>query len=300
MEIAMNFKEQAQNFLKHAATRKRKPFKAATIRKYEASLEHAISLFGNRDLSEINNNALKTLVAKLSADGLSASTITGVVVVVKLVVASAVNDQGDEIYPRTWNHEFMDLPEIHVNDQKRPRMAPEQVTGAISRINGQYKALCVLLAGTGLRIGEALVLTSEDWDRQNMTISVTKTAVGTEVQGCTKTQAGNRVVDLAPELNAFLIQTLGDVQGLLFKSSTGGVIQYAVAHAHAHEAGIPGFHSLRRFRTTHLNRMNCPSGLERFWIGHAMSGAHERYIGFQGEVTARKAEVSRIGLGFSL
>src|SRR5208282_852928 len=300
MEIKMNFKQQAETFIKTAQTRRRNPIKAATVRKYEASLEHAYALFGARDLSEINNSTLKVLVAKLSADGLSASTIMSVVGAVKLVVGSALNEQGDELYPRTWNAEFMDLPVVNPTSAKAPRMAPAAVTQALGKANGQYKALCALLAGTGLRIGEALALTSADWDRQNMTLSVTKTAVGTSVQDSPKTLAGTRVVDLTPELNAFQIGILGDAEGLLFKSSTGGVISYFVAWRRMQAAGIPGAHSLRRFRTTYLNRMNCPTGLERYWIGHATSGVHERYIGFGNEIEARRSEVRRIGLGFQL
>jgi len=30
--------------------------------------------------------------------------------VVKLVVASAVSEDGEEMFPRKWNHEFLDMP----------------------------------------------------------------------------------------------------------------------------------------------------------------------------------------------
>ena len=52
-------------------------------------------------MSEVNNRALKALVAKMSNGGLSPKTITGnYVPVVKMVVASAVDEQGEQIYPR--------------------------------------------------------------------------------------------------------------------------------------------------------------------------------------------------------
>jgi len=38
--------------------------------------------------------------------------------VVKMVVASAINENGEELYPRKWNHEFLDLPEV--KNQKQP------------------------------------------------------------------------------------------------------------------------------------------------------------------------------------
>src|ERR1700675_1814979 len=116
----MNFKDQSNTFLKSIQSRKRNPVKPATVAKYEASLKHALPLFGNRDLSQVNNSDLKVLVKMLSDEGLSASTITGVAVVVKLVVASAVNEQGEELYPRSWNSEFADLPVINPASQHAP------------------------------------------------------------------------------------------------------------------------------------------------------------------------------------
>jgi len=31
---------------------------------------------------------------------------------VKMVVASAVSDEREQIYPRTWNHDFIQLPVV--------------------------------------------------------------------------------------------------------------------------------------------------------------------------------------------
>lgn len=303
----MNFREQAVQFLKTAQTRRRAPISVATARKYEASLNHTYSLFGNRDLSEINNGALKVLVAKLTSEGLSASIVTSVVSVVKLVVASAVNEQGDELYPRTWNHEFIDLPILSPISQKAPRIGGEAISQAISRAKGQDKALCALLAGTGLRIGEAQALfvgpensVNSTWDPETATIHVRTTVIEDSlIQSNPKTKAGIRDVDLAPELNEFLKTTLQPVIGArMFTNTEGDVIcRQRVADR---LKMIPGFHSLRRFRVTHLNRMNCPSGLEKYWIGHAMTGVHERYIGFGSEIKARKEFAAKAGLGFTL
>ncbi len=298
----MNFKQQAENFIKTAQTRRRNPIKATTLRGYEGLLEnHILPVLGSLDLAEVNNAALKTLVTALSEKGLATGSIVGTVVLAKLVVSSAVDDQGEELYPRKWNNDFIDLPSYNSGvDRKAPRIGADAISQAVSRTKGQYKVLAVLLAGTGLRIGEALALTSQDWDRANMTLSVTKTTVGVSVQDVPKTAWGVRVVDLSPELNAFMIANLGDVQGLLFKASNGSVLNDDVARRRLIAAGIPGAHSLRRFRATYLNRMNCPSGLERYWIGHSMGGNHERYIGFGNEIETRKNEARRIGLGFSL
>jgi integrase len=301
METTMNFKQQAENFISASRTRRRNPISEATVLKYESGLNnHIYPMFGNRDMADINNSALKVLVAKLSQEGLSASTIAGVVSVVKSVVASAVDDQGNELYPRTWNDEFIDLPIIDPKSQKTPVMTQEGVQEALGQAKGQYRALYALLAGTGLRIGEALALTSEDWDREKMTISVTKTAVGTKTQNHPKTPAGVRTVDLTPELNAFLVEVLGDVKGLLFKSSTGGIIPYFVAYRRMKADGIDGAHSLRRFRNTHLRQSSVSEGFIKAQIGHHDQNMTDRYDKIRVDISARKNFAAKAGLGFNL
>lgn len=293
----MNFKDQSEQFLKTAQTRKRNPIKASTVSKYKSSLTHILPLFGNRDLADINNNALKTLVSKLSTDGLSASTIVGVVTVVKLVVASAVNDQGEELYPRTWNHEFIDLPVIDPNAQKAPVAGGKAISKAISEALGQEKALYALLAGSGLRIEEAHVLTvgpenriKSTWDPQAGTIYIRAAAEWTP-----KTDAGVRDVDLAPELNTYLMSVLNPVAGQPMFQPTA----HTTGYRHLEKVGIPGFHSLRRFRVTHL-RKSVPEGLLKFWIGHANESVTDRYDKIRVDVEARKSFAEKAGLGFQL
>jgi hypothetical protein len=64
-----------------------------------------------------------------------------------MVVASAVNDKGEEIYPVKWNHDFMDLPEV--KDQRTPTFTAEEIGTIISKAEGQYRVLYALLPGTG-------------------------------------------------------------------------------------------------------------------------------------------------------
>lgn len=296
----MNFNDQAKQFVQSIQTRKRNPVKPATVAKYKACLKHALPLFGNRDLSQVNNSDLKVLVKMLSDEGLSASAITSVAVVVKLVVASAVNEQGEELYPRSWNSEFMDIPVVNPSTQTAPICTGKQVQEAVSRALGQDKALYALLAGTGLRIGECLALMASDWDRQNMTISVTKTVVNGRTQDSTKTLAGTRIVDLTPELNTFLTQHISHTDGLLFRSANGGVVRVMSAYSNLEKVGIPGFHSLRRFRETYLETVGVPRMLMKFWTGHAASDISERYIKFGPDVQARKQWAVKAGLGFTL
>ena len=73
--------------------------------------------------------ALKRLVATMSEGGLSAKTIDNYTQVVKMVVASAVDAEGEEIYPRKWNHEFIDMPIVEKSKQNTPAFSSDVMTG---------------------------------------------------------------------------------------------------------------------------------------------------------------------------
>jgi hypothetical protein len=59
---------------------------------------------------------MRNFVEHISA--LAPSTIRDYSNVVKAVVASAINENGEELFPRKWNEEFIDAP--IVKHQKQP------------------------------------------------------------------------------------------------------------------------------------------------------------------------------------
>jgi hypothetical protein len=64
--------------------------------------------------------------------------------------------------------------------------------------------------------------------------------------------------------------------------------------------GIPGFHSLRRFRITHQKLSNVPDTIIKFSAGHAASDITERYTKVGSQVDARRQWANDAGLGFTL
>ena len=117
-------------WLNHVRSRKRKPIAVSTLELWEACLKNWLNpSIGDFPLSEIDNAVLKSVVAKMSERGLSPKTIDNYVPVVKMVVASAVDEQGEEIYPRKWNHEFIDLPVVEKDKQNTPSFSSEVMTG---------------------------------------------------------------------------------------------------------------------------------------------------------------------------
>ena len=103
------------------STRRRRPLKPATAYGWQHCLDRWIlPNLGDKLLSEVRNSALRQFVEILSAADLAPKTIVNVVTVVKFVVASAVDEEGDQIHPRIWNHEFIQLPLIIKEKQNRP------------------------------------------------------------------------------------------------------------------------------------------------------------------------------------
>lgn len=145
------FKEQASFWIEQARSRKRKPVAIATLQSWEGCLGKWINpAIGNLPLSEINNAALKGLVATM-AGKLSPKSIDNYAQVVKMVVASAVNKEGEEIHPRKWNHEFIDMPLVIKSKQNTPSFSAEIMSGLASWKYPRERMVFILCGATGLR-----------------------------------------------------------------------------------------------------------------------------------------------------
>lgn len=305
----LTFAMQAVKFLESGATRKRNPLRPASLRTYRAQIEtHLLPLIGKMALELVGNKVVNELVSELTHQGLSARTIGLNVTIIKKIRKSAVSDNGDQLFPYEWNADVIDAPVA--DGSKQPTLNAQQVQDAITKAAPHERALYALLAGTGLRIAEALALKLDPDDgvstiwipseskvivRQQMTRSGLAT---------TKTKAGQREVDLAPELNDFLIALLKDQfleQGetckdvLVFNDCEGC---YRVA---LQNDGIEGgFHCFRRFRVTHIRMNGVPDPLVKYWIGHAASNTTEHYTQVEEGIESRKMHAAKVGLGFKL
>jgi len=293
----MNFKQQAEQFMTEIANRKSDPVRSNTLHVYRSLLDARIlPAIGGKDLADVNNKTVKMLVGRLAEAELSPATITLAVSLVKQIVKSAVDEEGDPLYPRTWNARFIDAPAIDPSSQKAPITPAQTLQDAVGSTSGEVRVLIALLAGTGLRIGEALALTAGDWDPDARTLQIHSTVVDGLVQPTTKTKAGIRTVDLDPALNQMLHSLFANREraGRLFTASSRTLRRRIEA------VGIRGFHSMRRFRITHLQGQNVPTTLTKFWAGHAAGDVTERYTKVGSQVEERKAWSERAGLGFQL
>ena len=296
------FAQQAATFLAEGTSRAKKPFRPNTIKNYKSQIETIINpLIGDKPMEDVGNKLLKEVCLELQEQDYSAKSIGDILNLIKQIVKSAVNSEGDFLYPREWNAKFIDAPSVE--GQKQPTISAQSLQDALSKALCARKALYAILAGSGLRISEALAIhygpdngITSYWIPQESKVIVRQQRNGKDF-GPTKTKAGVREVDLAPELNEFLKATFPQTVNtyLLFP---GGISTYA---EDLKEIGIEGgFHTLRRFRISHLQSVSVPGMLIKFWNGHAAGDITERYTKVGSEIQARKEQAAKAGLGFKL
>lgn len=150
---------------------------------------HVLPHLGSRPMASVRPTDMQGLVKRLS-ETLAPATVAGVLKVLRQVFAAAVDD-------RVIAHS----PAAKVRPPKGatpPITVPtvDEVTTMAEAVPAQYRALVVLLAGSGLRIGEALGLDVRHVDFLRRTVSVERQRHRDGTLGPTKTEASVRVVPI--------------------------------------------------------------------------------------------------------
>jgi len=311
VNLGTTFREQAERWLQTVQTRKRNPIKPRTADAWTGYLKYINQQIGELPLSEVNNLSVKQFVAKMSAEEkngkprFAPKSVTHYVQIIKMVVGSALDDKGEPLYAVKWNHNFMDLPEI--GKQRKPAFTAAEVTTIISKAEGQFRTLYALLAGTGLRIEEAIGLQVEDV--QGSVLCIRHSHWNGELYA-PKTAAGIRAVDLHSSLASLLGEHIGKRKsGFVFQSSRqsplsrSNVLRRSL-HKILEEMGLEksGFHGFRRFRITHLRKQRVMEVLLRIWVGHSTHGITDNYTveSLKADAEFRRQAAEETGLGFHM
>ena len=293
--------QQAEAFVSGLQNRRRSPVKPSTIVRYRSNIKnHIVPAIGFMDMFGIDNAVMKNFGDVLVDKKLSPKSILEVVVLAKQIIRSAVDERGNELYPKTWNFRFIDLPPVE--GQKQPMLTQEQLKAAIQ--DERYGLFYALLAGTGMRVGEAQALRygidgkKTGWNPSLGLVDV-RSSIWRDQEWAPKTPAAVRQIDVHPALCSAL-KTYVSSKGIkmsdfLFPSNESRIRRNSLT-----PLGIEGFHAFRRFRTTHLREQGAPEDLIRYWIGHTGTGMTDRYSKMAQNVELRKIWVSKAGLGFEL
>jgi integrase len=316
-EAAQTFRERAFAMMRQVGKRKRKPIATRTLEKWWSSLSvWLLPALGDLPLSEVNNASVKPLIAKMAKE-LKAGSIKSHLGLIKLVVASAVNGEGEQLYPVKWNHQFMDVPVVCAREVNSPTFSVEMMSALARWKNRLARMIFILCAASGLRIGEALGLDlAKHFSDDFRTLRIEQKALGGKIEERLKTESSYREIDLDPRVAEILREFVaGRTSGLLFQTRTGNPLSFGyVVSQHLYPAleklgyrntltggQKAGTHAFRRFRETHLGKVEgLPHGIRLFWMGHAEKTMSDHYNKIKEDRKTRREWAERCGIGFDL
>lgn len=237
--------------------------------------------------------------------------------VVKSVAASAFNDEGEQMFPRTWNHEFVDMPIVKKSVQNTPSFAKEIMSGLAQWKYPRERMLFILCGAAGLRIGEALGLEiGKHFSDDFRTLTIAQKVRHCVVEDRLKNENAARRVYLYPSVADLLKRFVGNRKsGFLFALRQGKPISSSnIVRRHLHPAlkamnyvnphtgdHKTGNHAFRRFRNTFLrNYTPCPGGLQKFWPGHADETMTDQYDKVKEDLQFRLEWAGKCGIGFEI
>ena len=290
-----------------------------TLDAYTTAVACLNEKIGEMRLAAFDNAEMRDLIAALEEERrkngrarFTAKTIVNYYLVVAAVFATAKDRTGKQMFPRTWDLDFIALPAINKREQNTPTLEANQIEDILSGSRGRFRVLYALLAGSGMRISEALGLEIGKHlaaDCSVVYVRQQRSKKGHRIETYPKTDSGIRDVDLAPELSALLKDYVANCTSrFLFETATGlPMAPRNIARDSLHPllkkmgCGSAGFHTFRRFREAVLQMSNARNLLIDFWMGHANNEMAGRY-GKQllANIRWRQECAATIGLGFTL
>jgi integrase len=248
-----------------------------TRRLYSAYARRAAESLGAVPLMGLTALHVRDYIMELKGQDLSPATIVGHFHVLKSVVESLRDEMGEPLVQRKFNLDFIGLPTVRVTQQSAPCATRLDVEKALAA-GGEVGRLVALLAGTGLRISEALNIGRGH---------VYDPAAGTITVAAGKTDAAARVVCLPQELMRYC----------------GSDAHFTLAQPRFRDKlralGLPPFHAYRRFRATHCRSMRMIESILKSQLGHSKRGdVTSLYDRSAENFELVRNEVQRVGMGF--
>ena len=109
--------------------------KFATIAGYESAVTWLNSVIGDKSVADVKNEVARELVTamKTAIPPLADKTIVTYFQVVKAVVASVVNKEGEQLHLRNWNLQYIGLPIVNEKKQNKPTVTAKEVEQIVSK-----------------------------------------------------------------------------------------------------------------------------------------------------------------------
>lgn len=246
---------------------------------------HILPTFGHRPIGAIRRTEVQAWVKKLAARPLAPASVQTYYVWFATIMRAAVDDRLIAVSPCR----KVNLPEVVTSPITIPTVEQlEAIAGGVDedgeRVGGlpaSYRRIVAVLAGTGLRQGEALGLLVDnvDWLRRTVTVDhqqQTKPGGGVELVPV-KRPASNRVVPVGQHTLDVLAAQVAEhppVDGRLWRSSSGAPLERAVFgeawRKAARAAGCPEVtpHDARHFYASLLIRQGLSVTVVAQHLGH--------------------------------
>ncbi len=309
---SLAFRQQADQFLTASIDPARRggPVAQATYDFWRGAIDTWLNPhLGDLQLADVGNAQARKLIDAMRAAKRSDKTIVEYVSIMKSIVASAVDSEGEQLFPRQWNHDFMRLPIVDKTKQRRPKVTDKEVATIIAEAKPKYGLMYALMAGCSLRMGEVTAIRVEPYSDGHSTISpdcrtiYIRKSVRHGVEQDPKTVNAVRDIDVAHIAGQDFKKST-----YLFQTSRGeplsqrNVLRNSL-HPILKKMGREkcGFHAFRRFRASWLRKNRVPWDLEKMWMGHAHKDLTDQYAEqLREDVKYRREWCEKIGLGFVL
>ena len=293
--------------------------RVTTLDAYTSAVGYLNEKIGHAGLATFENAEMKELISTMEAETkvngeprFTPKSINNYFLIASAVFATAKDRRGKQLFPRQWDLNYIGLPAVEKCEQNTPTLETVEIETILTAAKDRYRVLYALLAGTGIRISEALGLEVGKHvtaDCSIVYIRQQRSKKGHGIETYLKSDSAIRDVDLAPALAALVKEYIGArTNGFLFETS-GGLpmsprnITRDSLHPILKEMGreSAGFHTFRRFRESILQMSEARTLLIDYWMGHAngeMSGRYGKQL--LDNVQWRRECAAKVGLGFAL
>ena len=246
-------------------------FKPSTQSSYRTNLNrYVLPWLGETRLRDLRKGEIQAWLSALSESGLSRQTVKNIWSGLSSVLRSAVD----------WG--YIDANPAHGVrlPASQPKAVvflptPEQIAQMLEQLPEPSFTLLLLLIGTGLRVGEAMGLRSEDIDLNRKNLTVRRDIWHGKVNS-PKYAASERVIPLGPILVKHLEKRLGDEASWIFPGTSGKPMDpknlaKRQLHPVLDQLGIPRFswHRLRKLHSTYLGDLSVSPRILQAQLGHA-------------------------------
>ena len=245
--------------------------KPSTQSSYRTNLNrYVLPWLGETRLRDLRKGEIQAWLSALSESGLSRQTVKNIWSGLSAVLRSAVD----------WG--YIDVNPAHGVrlPARQPKAVvflptPEQIAQMLEQLPEPSFTLLLLLIGTGLRVGEAMGLRSEDIDLNRKNLTVRRDIWHGKVNS-PKYAASERVIPLGPILVKHLEKRLRDEASWIFPGTSGKPMDpknlaKRQLHPVLDQLGIPRFswHRLRKLHSTYLGDLSVSPRILQAQLGHA-------------------------------